>query len=256
MYNNSIHLDYSDNNGIKDIYADYYSDFFSIYTNSEDFYETDNLQIVPANKNSITIYVISNKKEMEKYNYYMDGILFATTHDKKYTFTGLELSNNNHHFKVEALDRNGNVLETKECDRKTIPIDNIELALSKSKIKYVALKGVPSSLTNIVVHAWVDGYYNETYYSPPLSNDSANSYVTAIAPSNYSGKYIINFIINYKENGVDKVMNIVGSLYMPNNYKKLNYDGLPYDFYENGKYYVRCEDIAGNEKELEFSIQK
>ena len=257
VYNNDVHLEYSDNTQIKEIYSDYYSNSFDIYTNNQNFEETNNLQIVPATRNSITIYVINNKKEMEKYNYYMDGVLYATTHNKQYTFSGVELSNNNHHFKVEALDRYGNILEYKECNAKTLPIDRIEFALSKSTgIKYIALKGVPESVSNVSVNSWVDGFYNETYYSPPISNDSTNSYVTAIVKNNYSGKYIINFEITYIENGISKKFNVLGSVFMPNNYAKADYEGLPNEFKENGNYYVRCTDIAGNESEVEFIIRK
>ena len=257
-YQSNVHLNYTDNYQIAEIYSDYYSDSFSIYSDSQDFYEIDTMQIVPATKNSITVYVLSNKKEMEMYNYYMDDVLYATTHDKKYTFNNLELSETQHHFVVEALDRYGNVLESKETYRKTIPIERVDFALDNG-IKYIALKGTPDGLTKISAYVWVDEHYNDTVCNLGLLHDSANSYVISILMSrhkNYSGKYIVKFEMEYTENGENKQATIIGSVYMPNKYKALNYTGLPNDFVENGNYYLRCTDEAGNETELDFAVKK
>ena len=256
-YNSNIHLDYRDNYKVKEIYADYYSDSFSIYTDEENFYETDTVQIVPANKNSITAYVTSNTKEMEKYNYYLNGNLYATTHDKKYTFNGLKVSTN-YLVKVEALDRYGNVLDTKETTRQTIPLSGIEFSYNWGN-KYVAIKGTPSTTTKVDVYAWVSGHYNETYRGNYVLNDSVGSYVATIGMDNfknYSGRYVVLFVVKYKENGIDESMKIRGSFLMPNKYSDSYYKNIPNNFIYNGNYYVRCIDEVGNESELDFVIQK
>lgn len=257
-YNNNVHLDYTDNFTISEIYSDYYSDNFTIYEDSQDFYETNNMQIVPATKDSITLYVLSNTKEMEKYNYYLDGILYESTHEKKYTFTNLELSDKEHNLAVEALDREGNIIERKEINRKTVPIRGVDFDFSQG-VKYIALKGTPKTLTKLSACAWVEDHYEDTLVNLTPNNDSPNSYVISLAMwrhKNYIGRYIVKFEFEYKENNIDKKATLIGSVYMPNNYKASNYLGLPYDFIENGNYYVRCRDEAGNESEINFQIDR
>lgn len=256
-YNNNVHIEYTDNFQISEIYADYYSEDFSIYTDTQDFYETDNMQIIPANKESITAYVLSNTKQMEKYNYYIDGILCATTHEKKFTFTNLNVSDENHHIVVEALDRYGNVLDEKETFQRTLPFSRIDFNY-KNSIKYIALKGTPENLTKFTAIAWVWGH-EDSYCNLVPTHDGPNSYVVSLAMGrhkNYSGRYYVKFEMEYKENEETKQSTIIGSVYMPNKYKLVDYTGLPNDFVENGKYYVRCIDEAGNETELDFVIQK
>ena len=73
---------------------------------------------------------------------------------------------------------------------------------------------------------------------------------------NYTGKYAVYFSIEYTENGQSKKFDCVGNIEMPSKYSATYYSGLPNDFRGDGNYYVRCVDAAGNEKELEFTVQK
>lgn len=258
-YNSNVHLEFSDESEITEIYADYYSDSFSIYTGSENFWENERLQMVPATRNSITIYVTNNKKEMEKYNYYMDGVLYATTNKKKYTFTGLELSDTKHHFVVEALDRYGNVLESRETYRNTIPIDRVRFGATDD-VEYIAIDGIPETVSDVTVYTWVDGHYEETLQTPYVYYDSDTSVLIALEMKkhkNYTGKYIVYFLINYiGEDGLIKRLDCIGNIMMPSKFSHLYYAGLPNDFTGNSNYYVRCIDAAGNESELNFVLQK
>lgn len=238
IYNRNVHLDYKDNKKIKEIYADYYSDSFSIFTGEEEFYEAETLQMVPECRNSITVYVTSNTKQMEKYRYYMDDVLYATTHDKKYTFTGLEYPSGRHKFVVEALDRNGNVLDSKEVYRNTIPIKGVEFSYA-SGIKYVSLKRYPETATSVRAFAWVENHKNETYQELVILNDEEYSGVVGIDMgrfNSYVGRYVVDFLIDYIDtNGSSKRLEIIGSVYMPNNYRSDYYSGLPNDFTGNRK---------------------
>lgn len=259
IYNEDVNLTFSDETEIKEIYADYYNNSFSVYKDKGVFLENENFQIIATNRNSITIYVTENKKEMEKYNYYMDGVLYATTHSKSYTFTGLELSDTKHRFVVEALDRYGNVLESKSCTRNTIPMDNIRFWESGG-IKYIAIEGIPETTNNVKALTWVDGHYEET-----LKENNEVQFenpTTIIIPidikeyNNYTGAYRIDCKVNYTgENGQAKSFNYTGKVTLPTCYQE-RYIGLPNTFTDNGNYYVRCVDSAGNEKELEFVIKK
>ena len=256
-YNSDIHLEYFDDVGLNEIYADCYSDTFSVYSEVYDFCEQNNIKIVSSNRNSITAYVLSNTKEIEKYNYYLDGVLKETTHEKKYVFTDLEYSDIEHHIVVEGLDRFGNVVETKEMDRKTIPLDEISISGVGNK-KYVYIYGVPENLSSITTYVWCNGKSNSMLKFTP-TKVSSNSYYALVDMArhrNYVGQYIVRFEIKYIENGVQKTKDIVGYIYMPSVYEEFDYSGLPNDFVENGNYYVRCTDAAGNEAELDFTIQK
>ena len=259
IYNEDVNLTFSDETEIKEIYADYYSNSFSIYRDKGVFLENENFQIIAANRNSITIYVTENKKGMEKYNYYMDGVLYATTHSKSYTFTGLELSDTKHRFVVEALDRYGNVLESKSCSRNTIPMDNIRFWESED-IKYIAIEGIPETTTNVKTLVWIDGHYEETLNeNNEVQFENPTTIIIAIDRkqyNNYNGAYRIDCKVNYTgENGLAKSFNYTGKVILPTTYKE-RYTGLPNTFTDNGNYYVRCVDSAGNEKELEFVIKK
>lgn len=257
IYNQNIHLDYSDNIGVKEIYSDYYSDNFSIYDDSYDFYETDNLRIVTANRNVIVAHVLSNPKEIEKYNYYIDGTLSATTHDKLYVFKEFDSTIESHHIVVEGLDRYGNVVDTKETYRRTLPVDGISIGNNLGK-EYIGIRGVPEGLQKISAYIWVWGHADSMLkVTPRLTNEGFYLVEVSMANhKNYSGRYIVKFEMEYLENGITKTENIIGSFSMPNKFKELNYDGLPNDFTENGKYYIRCSDEAGNESEIEFEIRK
>ena len=223
IYNEDVNLTFSDETEIKEIYADYYNNSFSVYRDKGVFLENENFQIIAANRNSITIYVTENKKEMEKYNYYMDGVLYVTTHSKSYTFTGLELSDTKHRFVVEALDRYGNVLESKSCTRNTIPMDNIRFWESGG-IKYIAIEGIPETTTNVKALTWVDGHYEET-----LKENNEVQFenpTTIIIPidikeyNNYTGAYRIDCKVNYTgENGQAKSFNYTGKVTLPTSYK-------------------------------------
>lgn len=257
IYNSNIHLDYSDNSIVKEIYADYYTDNFSVYTEVYDFCAQKDVRIVSSNRNSISVYILSNTREMEKYNYYIDGVLKATTHDKVYKFTNLEYSENEHHIVVEALDRYGNILETAEFNRKTIPIDALGLLYDSGR-EYIELWGVPETLTSITAQVWCEGKANSMFTYTPTRLENGNYYIIVdrTRHRNCSGKYIIIFTLNYIENGIAKATNIGGYVYLPYNYNTLDYTNLPNDFTENGNYYVRCTDEAGNETEIDFTIQK
>lgn len=256
-YNSNINLNYSDNVEIKEIYADYYSNSFYIYTESYDFCEQNRVRILNANRNTIVAYVLSNTKEIEKYNYYIDGELKATTHDKQYKFTNLEYSEAEHHIVVEGLDRYGNVVASQSVNRKTLPIGGVTMGYDGSR-EYISVYGVPQNLINITTYIWCWGRADSMRTITPTQN-APNSYIVAvdrINHNNYTGQYIVKFEMKYIENGVSKTSNIIGYVYMPSNFKATDYSGLPNSFSENGNYYVRCTDTAGNETELDFVIRK
>ena len=258
VYNKNVHLNYSDNYGIKEIYANHYEDSFSIYTETEDFYETDTVQMVPAKKTHITAYVTSSTKEMEKFRYFLNDGLYKTTSDKEYTFKGLK-EETSYEVRVDALDRYGNVIDTRRTIRKTIPISNIGFSYNGVN-KFVAIKGVPSTTTKVEVYGWVRGHFDDTYKRIGVYNDEVGSYVTSVSMAdfkNYQGRYVMLFNVFYKNSsGKDVKLDIIGTVAMPNKYNSSNYSGLPNDFTYNGNYYVRCVDKVGNESEIEFTIQK
>lgn len=259
IYNSDVHLDFTDESGITDIYVDSFNDSFSIYTREENFWQDNLYQMVPATRNSVTIYVMTNKKEMEKYNYYMDGKLYATTNRKEYTFRGLELSDVKHHFVVEALDRDGNVLETRETYRSTVPIDEIRFG-NTGGVEYITIAGIPNTAYAVEAYTWVEGHFEETMQMPYIYYDNSTTCLIALEMqnhNNYTGKYIVYFLIKYlADDGTPKTFDCIGNIIMPSEYTPYYYYGVPYDFRNNGNYYVRCIDTAGNESELEFTVQK
>lgn len=154
-YTTDINLEYISLYGIKEIYASSYSNTFSIFTGEENFYETESLRLVPSCRNSITACVISNTKEMEQYRYYLDDKLYATTKEKQYTFTGLKVWTF-YSIKVEALDRYGNVLDSKETYRRTIPISRVIFA-ENDGTESISIKGLPLTTFGVGAYAWKAG---------------------------------------------------------------------------------------------------
>ena len=56
---------------------------------------------------------------MEKFRYFLNDGLYKTTSDKEYTFKGLK-EETSYEVRVDALDRYGNVIDTRRTIRKTI----------------------------------------------------------------------------------------------------------------------------------------
>lgn len=257
IYDKDVDLEYISPYGIEEIYINEYSDTFDIFTGEENFYENERIRLVPAKRSSLTARVISNTKDMEKYRYYLDGNLYATTSEKQYTYTGLNLWTF-YTMKVEALDRYGNVLESKQTTRRTVPIENVSFSL-EGNAETITVTGLPSTTFAVGAYAWKKGQQDSR---KRLRFDSdhktyCKAYIEDGIFGDYTGKCTISILVDYEdERGVAKTMDLIGTMLIPNQYNGNIGSGYPYKITENGNYFIRCTDEMGNESNVDFTIQK
>ena len=256
VYNNDIHLQYIDNGEIEEIFVDKYDKNFEVYTN-DTFVDLGSRFFIPFNNNSITALVKSHPKGVEKYNYYLNNVLYATTSEKTYTFQNLDELTYNIKIKVEGIDRNGNVLANKEYTIKTGVFNNLEIEKTETtgQVKFL---GISNKIKKMVCYTWVDGQYSSTlkYGDVKIENNEAVCSFDIKNFKNYKRNYIMNFYFYYDTEQGEKCFIYGGNFDLSNVSQIAEEDNSINDFLSNGNYYVRVTDKADNESELDFSIQK
>lgn len=255
-YNKDLHLKYTDNGEIDEIFVDKYDDEFTVYT-KDVFIDSGSERFVPYNKNSITAWVQTHSKGIEKYRYYLNNVLYATTIENKYTFSGIEEITYGNEIKVEALDRNNNIIATQNYTIKTGIFDEIcfEKTETTEQVKFL---GISDKVTKMVCYTWIDGKYNSTlkYGNVNIENNEAICKFDIKDFGNEKSKYIMNFYFYYKQDNKEKCFVYGGDIDMSKPYIVLEENKSINDFTVNGNYYVRVTDKAGNESEVDFIIQK
>ncbi len=146
-------LDYKDNVGIKSIYVDRYNSYLAckIYT---DYYDTDFYRGSDTNNSTITVNLTAHPKNTSFYKYYLNGNLKAQTSQTKFKFTGLN-PGTIYQIKVEALDKNNNVLKTISKESRTKYYKEIDTQKGNGTFN-VTLYGIDSRANRATATAFVD----------------------------------------------------------------------------------------------------
>lgn len=256
IYNKNLHLEYTDNGEIDEIYVDKYQNRFILYI-PEMFIDEGSIRFLPITKNSITAWVEEHIRGMEKYKYYLNNQLYATTNETKYTFKNLEEMKTGYQIKVEGLDRNNKVIGTQEYTMKTAAFDEaiLEKTDTTETVKFV---GISDKITRVAYFTWIDGAYDSTlkYKEVNVQNKEAVCSLNIADFGNRKEKYIMHVYFYYNENGTEKSSIYGGNIDMSKPYTPPETNPSINDFNVNGNYYVRVKDKAGNESEIDFTIQK
>lgn len=255
-YNTSLNLQYTDNGEIEEIFVDKYDTEFNIYE-KDIFIDSGTERFIPFTKNSITAWVKAHPKGVEKYRYYLNDVLYCTTEDNKYTFEGLEENTYGIKIKVEGLDRNENVIASKEYTMKTGVFENVilEKTDTSEEVKFI---GISNKVTKLVCYTWIDGMYDSTLKTEEIEiqNNEAICKFDIKDFENLKSNYKMHFYFTYNSNGSEVHFVYGGNIDMSKTYSELQKNPSVNDFINNGNYYVRVTDKAGNENEIDFIIEK
>lgn len=256
IYNTSLNLQYTDNGEIEEVFVDKYDNEFNLYV-SDMFIDSGINRFIPFTKNSITAWVKEHPKGVQKYRYYLNDVLYYTSKENKYTFEGLEENSYGFKIKVEGLDRNEKVIASKEYTMKTGVFESVilEKTDTSEEVKFI---GISDKVGKLVCYTWVDGMYDTTLKSEeiPIQNSEAVCRFDIKDFKNCKSNYKMHFYFTYNSNGSEVHFVYGGNIDMSKPYEELPQNPSTNDFINNGNYYVRVTDKAGNENEVDFIIEK
>lgn len=255
-YKEGLKVEYTDNGEIEEIFVDKYDTDFSLYT-KDTFTDSGSERFVPYTKNSITAWVKTHPRGVEKYKYYLNGNLYAEINEPKYTFKGLEEIKYGNNILVEGLDRNGNVIASKEYSIKTGIFEDVILEKTDST-EEVKFTGISDVVNKMVCYTWIDGKYDSTlkYKDITIENNEATCTLDIKDFGNIKTKYKMHFYFYFNIDNIEKCFIYGGNVHMENPYVEEETNPSVNNFNVDGNYYIRVKDRAGNEKEIDFIIEK
>lgn len=156
-YNNKdIKMNYKDSIGLKNILEDKYSNLaIQCYT---DYLDTNFYKGIDVNCNSIHVKIPTYPQNTYNYKYYINDILKAQTSDNEYTYTGL-FPSTTYNIKVEAIDKNGNIIETVSKEVKTRQFSSISSQKTDNSFS-VTIHGIDQRIEDAVGIAFYE-YNNQ-----------------------------------------------------------------------------------------------
>ena len=254
IYTSNVVLDYKDNVGIKEVKIDKYG---SLETSlHDDYYDTSFFKGTDLTDTTAQIRLVGHPKNTKSYKYYINNILKGETVENSYKFTDLE-KGTSYTIKIEALDENGNVLETVTRDIKTKMFSKIEATKNNTGAFDVTVYGIDSSVDKAVAIGFTDASNHTTSY--PAINDNRSVNVSfsaqAITGSLQSGYYY--FHIQLYNNGVvvDTVCcNIIFNQTYTESTEDISQD--LYNLTSDGNYQIVVTDLAENKTEKCITIEK
>lgn len=251
-YNTSKTIQYSDNVGIESVFIDKYSNLsLLIYP---DYYDTSFYKGIDITKNSIYVDVTAHPKNTKYYLFYLNNTLKAKTENSEYKFTGLS-SGNNYTVKVEAVDKDGNVIETQTKNVKTKYFSSINLEKSSTAAK-ITLSGIDSRVVKAYGVGFIDTN-NPKYKDITINSDRS---LTVEFSAYEFGNTISNSYYYFHVNLLDTNGNILevvccnvifGTSYTKGS-ESININNLT----QNGNYQIIVTDLAGNVTEKNIVISK
>lgn len=255
IVNTDLKLEYSDNVGIKEIIVDKYAGLdFRVF---DDFYDTDKYLGIDVTDTKVKVIILQHPKNTYKFKYYIDNILDGISEESTYLFTGLN-PGEKHKIKVEAINKEGNVLAKVEKNIETNYFSDIETI--KTDTTYTAtLSNIDSKIKRYEYSVMSDENENEslTFFS---GNNIENNQLTIKFDRLTFGKYTSKdyiyriHIYLYDENNVH-----INTLPINILFGKTVAETKPIDIYnltENGKYQIIVTDFAGNKEEYDIEIAK
>lgn len=253
-YNTDVVLNYQDNIGIKEINVDKYSNLkLSLYNG---YYDIANFKGTDMTDTTANIRVVGHPKYTKSYRYYIDDILKAESKETQYKFTELK-KGTSYIIKVEAIDVNGNVLETATRTVKTKTFSRVSLEKdSTTGTCEVKVYGIDPSIDNAIAIGYSSSGNQKVTY--PVINSNGNLtekfYAKDITGNIKEGYYY--FHIQLYDNGVLIDTVTCNVIFVENFYENTDVDYDLYNLKSNGNYQITVVDLAGNETTKTVIISK
>lgn len=258
-YNAPVDILYKDNVGIKSVEVQNYGylelEFNGISHDTEKKYAFD------YTDSTCRLRVIQKPRETVKFRYYCNDIFCIETTEEEYTYKNLEKDIEGIKFTVEAIDKNGNVIERREEKGRTANYKNV--SVNKNNLgATVALSGIDSKVRSVRYYIWERGKQDSTQvgYETLVNNSSAN---LSFKISDFNNKKCVYTMHIYTVdfdgtlslvNGIDIE---IGKNYNPDLEEKVEIIEKPTNvnrLEQKGRYIIKAIDLAGNETEYIIRI--
>ena len=248
-YNSPVKLEFMDDSEIENILIDRYSDRLELDYHSE-FLDSAIYKNIDRTNNSITINIKEHPLNTKCYKYYLNDKLYITSSNTKYIYTGLE-KGKEYNVKVEALDCNGNILDTQEMIAKTSFFEII--FVQKTDTDFLA------NIQNIDKDVKKIRYSINNFYNP----DSIEWYDCDVRKNinlkvkkhnnNLYPSYMLNVYLYDKD---EEMLDVIQFLIDFNeNYVIEEQDNNEYELKQPGNYQIKVLDSAGNQTEEFIKVQ-
>lgn len=245
-------IDYKDNVGIKNIYIDKYSTLkWELF---DDYYDTSFHRGTDLTKNSILVCLKAHPKNTSYYKYYLDGNLKAQTPQNKFKITGLN-PGIIYQVKVEALDKNNNVLQTVTKQVRTKYYNDMSGEKGANTFK-VTLYGLDSKVqratatANSAINPDNYRFYDNLVINPDRSLTFTFS---ALEINSSIGNEYYYFHIQLWNNET-KLDTVCCNIIFNTNWIENNGEIDPRNLIEAGNYEIIVTDIAGNSTTKDITI--
>lgn len=200
-YNTDVKIKYTDNVGIKDIFVEKYSAEL-VLSLHDDYYDTSFFRGTDLTDTTAKIRVIEHPKNTRTYKYYINNELKAQTENTEYKFTGLSKASS-YTIKVEAIDEDGNVLDTKTRGIKTRLYSKLEGIKNSSGTFSYTVYGIDSSIDKVEAISYTND--NNKSFQFPSINSNRNVTVTVsaqdITGTLQNGYYYFHLLLYDNEKG-------------------------------------------------------
>lgn len=240
-YDAPVKLDFCDDTEIKNIFIDRYSDKLAIDYHSE-FLDSDVYRNIDRTANSITVHIKDHPLNTKCYKYYINDELYMITNKTCYIYTGLK-KGTEYKVKVEALDKEGDVLDSQEIIAKT---SFFEIITAQKNENFFSANIINLDENVKRIKYSVNNFYNPSNIKWYEIDSGSNINIKCEKQNNkFYPSYMINVYL-YDESG--NILDIVQFFIdFAMNYDENNNEADEYNINIPGNYQIKVTDIAENE---------
>ena len=188
-YDGPLELDYLDNQEIKEISVDKYGEDL-IITNYNNYIDSSEYRGIDRTDKSITVHICEHPLNTKKYRYYINDKLYSTIANTSYTYTGLE-NGKKYIIKVEALDENGDILDTSILNVNTSYFSSITSTKKDGMFK-AKINNIDSNVNNIAYAVWNANDIDNIQWNSAEIKDGATEVSCKQIESMYYPLYVIH----------------------------------------------------------------
>lgn len=249
-YQEKVKLDFYDNVEISDISIDRFSEKLEIYSHSE-FLNSYLYNNIDRTANSITVHIRNHPLNTKNYKYYINDRFYTISDEEDYTYTGLE-KGTEYKVTVEALDRDGNILDKKNILSKTSFFEVIT-DIKTDKLFSASIINIDKSVKKVDYS--INNFYDKNNIRWYEANINAgNCYISC--ENNIISLYQLYQINAYLYDENNNVLDVIQFLIDFNtNYNNDNLEKNNYEIEKNGYYQIKVRDVSENETTYYIKIK-
>lgn len=242
VYHSPLELDYMDNVEVEEVKIEPYGEHLRLGFH-DTYYDSAHYFGIDKSDTTLKVEVIQQPVGTIKYRYYLNDQLYTTLTDKEYIFTGLE-KGTSYQIKVEALDKNGKILQTTTRQERTTYFEKMT--------SYKTLQGFSAqfhkldcTVAQIKYAVW--NYYDNSktrWYDSQIIDQCAD-----IKISNFNKMYSPSYVVHiYMYDMEGNILDLIPcSIDLQTSYTNRENKISEGQLIEQGNYQIIATDLAGNE---------